>query len=81
MCERVWVRRLVGTFDSFVCVFVCVDMKNVTPHRMSSFCGVSQCVAVCGSVLQCVAVCCSVLQCVAVCCSVCVRENNAFLRA
>jgi len=30
----------------------------------------SQCVAVCCSVLQCVAVCCSVLQCVAVCCSV-----------
>jgi len=27
---------------------------------------VSQCVAVCCSVLQCVAVCCSVLQCVAV---------------
>jgi len=26
---------------------------------------VSQCVAVCSSVLQCVAVCCSVLQCVA----------------
>ena len=31
---------------------------------------VSECVAVCCSVLQCVAVCCSVLQCVAVCCSV-----------
>jgi len=31
---------------------------------------VSQCVAVCCSVLQCLAVCCSVLQCVAACCSV-----------
>jgi len=30
----------------------------------------SQCVAVCCSVLQCVAVCCSVLQCVAGCCRV-----------
>jgi len=30
----------------------------------------TQCVAVCCSVLQCVAVCCSVLQCVAVYCSV-----------
>ena len=31
---------------------------------------VSQCVAVCCSMLQCVVVCCIALQCVAVCCSV-----------
>ena len=54
MCECVWVRRLAGTFDSFVCVFVCVDKENVTPLGISSLCGVSQCVAVCCSVLQCV---------------------------
>jgi len=41
----------------YVCICLCVYVM-------------SQCVAVCCSVLQCVPVCCSVLQCVAVCCSV-----------
>ena len=40
-----------------------------TARSITSY-GMSQCVAVCCSVLQCVAVCCSVLQCVAVCCNV-----------
>jgi len=54
------------SFRTSVCcsVLQCVAVAQTRPAP------VSQCVAVCCSVLQCVAVCCSVLQCVAVCCSV-----------
>jgi len=66
---------LVSGVSLFTCIGVfCMSLSIHTglfPFSfLSTYPGVSQCVAVCRSVLQCVAVCCSAVQCGAVCCSV-----------
>jgi len=60
-------KRVLRTFT-----YKCVNAMKIATWKRVAICVycMSQCVAVCCSVLQCIAVCCSVLQCVAVCCSV-----------